>query len=150
MNSEHVLTKAAVTKIILDSYAQNPFVALCGIKFVDIECGQAKLSMHIEQEKHTNMYSVVHGGALASLADTALGTACASTGARIVTVDYSINFLKNIHAGDTATAIAQVLQRGHKVIVVDVATYDSQHNLLTKMLGTAYIVGTFDEIPEKW
>ena len=139
MSDEHALSKEKITKIIVDNYSKNAFVSLCGIEFTDIECG-----------KHTNMYSVVHGGALAALADTALGTACATTGARIVTIDYSINFLKNIKAGDTAKSVATVLQRGHKVIVVEVNTYDSNDTLLTKLQGTAYIIGSFENIPEKW
>lgn len=143
-------SKAEITQIIIDNYSTNAFVALCGIKFIDIECGKSVLTMKIDSSKHTNMYSVVHGGALAALADTALGAACASTGARIVTIDYSINFLKNITAGDTAKSIARVLHRGHKVIVVEVDTYDSKDTLLTKLQGTAYIIGTFENIPEKW
>lgn len=143
-------SKAEITQIIIDNYSTNAFVSLCGIKFIDIECGKAVLTMKIDSSKHTNMYSVVHGGALAALADTALGAACVSTGARIVTIDYSINFLKNITAGDTAKSIARVLHRGHKVIVVEVDTYDSKDTLLTKLQGTAYIIGTFENIPEKW
>lgn len=150
MSDEHALSKEQITKIIVDNYSKNAFVSLCGIEFTDIECGKAILTMKIDSSKHTNMYSVVHGGALAALADTALGTACATTGARIVTIDYSINFLKNIKAGDTATSVATVLQRGHKVIVVEVNTYDSNDTLLTKLQGTAYIIGSFENIPEKW
>ena len=148
--NEKQSSKAEITQIIIDNYSTNAFVSLCGIKFIDIECGKAVLTMKIDSSKHTNMYSVVHGGALAALADTALGAACASTGARIVTIDYSINFLKNITAGDTAKSIACVLHRGHKVIVVEVDTYDSKDTLLTKLQGTAYIIGTFENIPEKW
>ncbi len=148
--NEKQSSKAEITQIIIDNYSTNAFVSLCGIKFIDIECGKAVLTMKIDSSKHTNMYSVVHGGALAALADTALGAACASTGARIVTIDYSINFLKNITAGDTAKSIARVLHRGHKVIVVEVDTYDSKDTLLTKLQGTAYIIGTFENIPEKW
>lgn len=148
--NEKQSSKAEIKQIIIDNYSTNAFVSLCGIKFIDIECGKAVLTMKIDSSKHTNMYSVVHGGALAALADTALGAACASTGARIVTIDYSINFLKNITAGDTAKSIARVLHRGHKVIVVEVDTYDSKDTLLTKLQGTAYIIGTFENIPEKW
>ncbi len=148
--NEQQLSKEEITKIIVDNYSKNAFVALCGINIANIECGVATLTMKVESNKHTNMYSVVHGGALAALADTALGAACASTGARIVTIDYSINFLKNIKAGDTAKSVARVLHRGHKVIVVEVATYDSKDTLLTKLQGTAYVIGNFENIPEKW
>lgn len=144
------MLKAEILKCITDNYNSNAFVTLCGIKVVDIACGYAKLIMEIDSSKHTNMYSVVHGGALAALADTALGVACATTGARIVTVDYSINFIKNINAGDAATSVAKILSRGRKVIVVEINTYDKNNKLLTKMQGTAYVIGQFGDIPEKW
>lgn len=149
-NADKLTKKEQITKIIVDNYSKNAFVNLCDIKIDDIECGMAKLSMKISSVKHTNMYSVVHGGALTSLADTALGAACASTGARIVTIDYSMNFIKNIHEGDTAVSIAKVLNRGNKIITIEVNTYDSEHNLLAKMQGTAYVIGAFDGIPREW
>lgn len=150
MNNNYTELKEDYTKKIVNNYSHNSFVNLCGMQIVDVECGTAKLTMDISSEKHTNMYSVVHGGALAALADTALGVACASTGARIVTIDYSINFIKNINAGDTVVSVAHVVNRGHKVIVVEVNTYNKAGDLLTKLNGTAYVIGTFEDIPEKW
>lgn len=150
MNKTYQELKEDYTQKIINNYSHNSFVNLCGLKIIDVECGTSKLSMDISSEKHTNMYSVVHGGALAALADTALGVACASTGARIVTIDYSINFIKNINAGDTAISVAHVVNRGHKVIVVEVNTYNKAGDLLTKLNGTAYVIGAFEDVPEKW
>ena len=146
----HMLSKETITAIIEDNYSRNSFVQLCDIKFDDVKCGEVCLSMLIDDEKHTNMYSVVHGGALASLADTALGAACASVGARAVTLEYSIKFVSNLHAGDKATAIGTVLKRGHKIITVRVETFNKAGDLLTEVTGTMFAIGSFDGIPEKW
>ena len=86
--------KEEYTQIIKDVYSINSFVKLCGMELVDVECGKVTLAMPIDAAKHTNLYEVAHGGSLAALADTALGMASASVGARVVTINYTINFIK--------------------------------------------------------
>ena len=70
--------------------------------------------------------------------------------ARVVTINYTINFIKNLHAGDVATAVGTVIQRGHKIIIIKVETFNNEGTLLTEMLGTMYVIGKFETIPEKW
>ena len=67
-------------------YSQNSFVNLLEMKLIHVEPGNAELTMPVNPTKHTNLYNVAHGGALASLADTAMGVACASLGRRVVTL----------------------------------------------------------------
>ena len=74
--------KEEYTQTIKNVYSINSFVKLCGMELVDVECGKVKLQMPIDASKHTNLYEVAHGGSLAALADTALGMASASVGAR--------------------------------------------------------------------
>lgn len=142
--------KEEYTQIIKDVYSINSFVKLCGMELVDVECGKVTLAMPIDAAKHTNLYEVAHGGSLAALADTALGMASASVGARVVTINYTINFIKNLHAGDVATAVGTVIQRGHKIIIIKVETFNNEGTLLTEMLGTMYVIGKFESMPEKW
>ena len=142
--------KEEYTQTIKNVYSINSFVKLCGMELVDVECGKVKLQMPIDSAKHTNLYEVAHGGSLAALADTALGMASASGGARVVTIHYTINFIKNLHAGDVATAVAKVIHRGHKTIIINVETFNNAGTLLTEMTGTMYVIGQFENIPEKW
>lgn len=142
--------KEEYMQVIKDVYSINSFVKLCGMELVDVECGKVTLQMPINAAKHTNLYEVAHGGSLAALADTALGMASASVGARVVTINYTINFIKNLHAGDVATAVATVIQRGHKIIIIRVETFNKEGTLLTEMLGTMFVIGQFENIPEKW
>lgn len=142
--------KEKINKILRAAYADNSFVNLCDMVIDDISCGHAQLSMKITPEKHTNMYGVVHGGALAALADTVAGVTCSSVGARVVTINYTINFIKNIHAGDTAVSKGSIIQLGHKVIIVKIETYRGNGELLTEMLATMFRIGKFEEVPEEW
>ena len=75
--------------------------------------------------------------------------ASASVGARVVTINYTINFIKNLHAGDVATAVGTVIHRGHKTIIINVETFNKEGTLLTEMTGTMYVIGQFENIPEK-
>ena len=56
-------------------YHENPYVQLLGIKVESVERGRVTLSMESE-EKLSNFYHIAHGGALMSLADTAMGATC--------------------------------------------------------------------------
>ena len=137
-------------KLVRDVYSVNQFVALSDIKIDSVTCGEATLSMVIDPAKHTNLYGIVHGGALEALADTAVGVASATVGARVMTLSINMNFIKNIHPGEKATAIAKVRHHGHTTIVVDVDTYDEQHELMGRTTATMFVRGEFENIPAKW
>lgn len=131
-------------------YSINNFVKFCDIKFDDMECGQATLSMVIDPEKHTNLYGIVHGGALESLADTAIGAVCATVGARVMTLSITTNFIKNIHPGEKATCIAKIRHHGRTTIIVDADMFNQQNQLMCRTLATMFVRGSFPEVPAKW
>lgn len=139
-----------VPEFIREVYKKNNFVKLCNIVIEDIKCGEVVLSMVIDAEKHTNLYGAVHGGALESLADTALGVVCASVGARVVTLNFAMNFIKNIRAGEKAVVYAKVRHHGRSTMVVDVDMYNEKKQLMCQTMATMYLIGVFDEIPKKW
>jgi len=141
---------AACLKIVRDIYKSNHFVALCEIKIDSVACGEATLSMIINPEKHTNLYGVVHGGALEALADTAVGVASATVGARVMTLSINMNFIKNIHPGEKATAVARVRHQGRTTIIVDVDTWNEQQELMGRTIATMFVRGQFENIPAKW
>jgi len=73
---------------------------------------------------------VVHGGALASLADTAATFAALTVlpdGMDLVTIEFKINFLSAVRAG-RAIARAHVVRAGRRVSIAHVDVYDSRGN----------------------
>jgi uncharacterized protein (TIGR00369 family) len=126
-------------------YRSNPFVDLLQISIIEMEEGMAKLIMPIAT-KHTNLFNVVHGGALATLADTAMGVACAMTGKKIVTLDMNMNFIRAAEPQEVITAIARVVHNGGSTLVAETDIVDSMSNLLLKARGTFFVVGKF--LPE--
>jgi len=65
------------------------------IEVEEVKWGFARLSMAADPATHGNRYGAIHGGALFTLADTALGAVCYTIGAMVVTMSASINFIKN-------------------------------------------------------
>ena len=144
------MTSAACLAIIQDIFSSNQFVKHCGILIDEVGCGWSKLHMPISGDVHTNLTGFVHGGALSTLANTAVGVACCTVGARTVTLNIVTDFIGNLQAGDTAWAEAKVTHRGRRTIVLTAEIYDDARNLLAKPMASMYVKGADDRIPEKW
>lgn len=125
-------------------YNKNPHVRLLQMKLADIQEGAVVLLMPVIREVHGNLYGMVHGGALASLADTAMGVACASTGKRVVTLDMNINYTAAAGEGEMVTAAAKVIHGGKSTVVVECEMTDTAGRLLAKARGTFFVIGQFE------
>jgi acyl-CoA thioesterase len=132
-----------------DTYKDNSFVKLLDMKLEHIEPGMAEISMAIDSTKHTNLYQVAHGGALASIADTAMGVACGSVGRRVVTLELNMNFIKAAPTQTKVTAVGQLIHTGRNTLVADCEVVGGDGTLLLKARGTFYAVGQFDIEPAK-
>ena len=135
---------SSLKQFFQDVYNQNSFVNLLDMKLDRIEPGLAELTMPIDPAKHTNLYRVAHGGALASVADTAMGVACASLGRRVVTLDLNMNFIKSSDSGTEVRAVARVIHNGRQTLVVECEVLGADQSLLLKARGTFFVVGKFD------
>lgn len=135
---------SALRAYFQDAYSQSSFVKLLRMKLERVEPGLAEVSMPIDPASHTNLYGVSHGGSLASLADTAMGAACASLGRRVVTLDLNMNFLKAAPAGTEVRAIGKILHNGRQTLVAECEVFGVEDRLLTKARGTFFVVGKFD------
>ena len=127
-----------------ETYRDNSYVKLLEMKLVHIEPGMAQLTMPINPAKHTNLYHVAHGGAMASVADTVMGVACGSLGRRVVTLEINMNFIKAAESGTMVSAIGRVIHNGRNTLVVEGEVLAQDETLLLKARGTFYVVGKFD------
>ena len=114
-----------------------PFAKLLGLKLESVEPGHAVLSMPVREEFKQN-HGVVHGGAIASLLDSATAFAIIPLLAedeRTTTVDLTIHYLRPLLEG-TARASARVVRAGRRVITVSAELYDEQGKLAATALST--------------
>ena len=71
-----MLTAKEIPNWMVKKFEENSFMKLADVKLEKVECGYCELSMDADPEhKHGNRYGVIHGGALFTLEDTAMGAA---------------------------------------------------------------------------
>lgn len=64
-----------------------------------------------------NPRGIVHGGCMATLADTVAGMACCTRGYACVTVNYMLNFLRTVSDSKTITCVAKAEKVGRTISV---------------------------------
>jgi uncharacterized protein (TIGR00369 family) len=134
------LSKADLARAAERLRHSNP-VNHFGFQLVRAERGRAVFRMPV-LELHKQIHRVVHGGVLASLADTAGGFAAflaAPPGSRVLTIELKINFLEGVERGEIE-ADARVLRQGKTTSVVDCDVTDQDKRLVSKALMTFAIV----------
>lgn len=117
--------------------ASVPYAALLGIKLVRATAGEASLSLPIRHELTQNQ-GVVHGGAIASLLDTATAFSILTLLApeeRVTTVDLTISYLRPVTKG-LVTAHARVLRQGRRLFSVTADATDLDGTLIATALST--------------
>lgn len=108
-----------------------------GFKLESAEPGCATLRMNV-QPRHMQIHGVVHGGVLASLADTAGGLAiylALPRGSRAATVEMKMNFLEPVQSG-TVFAEARILRQGKYLAVIECDLRDDRGRMVAKSLMT--------------
>lgn len=117
----------------------SPFVAHLGIELLALGDGRATLRLPFRDEVVT-IGRVVHGGAIATLADTAV-MAAAWAGAEVPerlrgsTVSLTVSYLTAAEAEDLL-AQAVVLRRGRRLVDVEVDVRTASGALAAKALAT--------------
>jgi len=114
-----------------------PFATLLGIELEQAERGSATLRLNIRDELR-QIHGVMHGGAIATLIDTATAFAIVTLledKERFSTVDLMVNYLRPLQEG-TATATARVLRAGRRLITVSADVFDDGGNLAATALST--------------
>ena len=114
-----------------------------GFVLAEATRGRVVIKMRVEK-KHLQAHGVVHGGVLASLADTAGRSAsymACPPGTRVATIEMKINYLEAISEG-AVTAVAEVVRIGRHTSVVDCDIRDNKKRLVGKALMT-FFVGPF-------
>lgn len=114
-----------------------PFARFLGLELEQVASGTATLAVNVRKELTQNQ-GVVHGGAIASLIDTATAFAIISLIApseKVTTVDLTISYLRPA-AGERLKAVAKVVRAGRRLFVVSAEVFDKQEKLITTALST--------------
>jgi 2-hydroxymuconate-semialdehyde hydrolase len=120
-----------------------PYLRLLNMRFIALSAGNATFEMPSTSELY-NPNNVVHGGAITSLADSAMGFAVFSTlapGETFTTAELHINFLRAVTADSgTLRSTGRVVQRGQQVAVAEADVVDLQNQLIARASSTNIIL----------
>ncbi|MEA2636698.1 MAG: hypothetical protein QOH92_3465 [Chloroflexota bacterium] len=120
-----------------------PYVRLLNMRFIAVADGSATFEMPATSELY-NPNNVVHGGAITSLADSAMGFAVFSTlapGETFTTAELHINFLKAVTADSgMLRSIGRVVQRGQQVAVAEADVLDQHNQMIARASSTNLIL----------
>lgn len=118
----------------------GPFADLLGIQRTAMQEGRARFEMTVGSQ-HLNPHGVVHGGALYSLVDYAMGGALTSRlapGERCATLEIKINYLAAVSEGRVG-AEAWVVARTARVAVLEARVQADGDRLVALATGSFYI-----------
>ena len=127
----------AQLKRVRKALTSVPYARLLRLELEDIGPGNAILSVKVRKELKQN-HGVVHGGAIASLIDSATAFAIISLigpAEKVTTVDLTISFLRPVTSG-RLNASAKVVRAGRRLFVVSAEVSDSSGKLAATALST--------------
>ncbi len=114
-----------------------PYSRLLGFELADLSAGVATIKLQMRDELR-QPYGLLHGGATASLIDTAMAFAvrtCVADEDVTTTIDLTVHYLRPHNEGEV-TCIAKVERAGKRILTVSAEVYNEQEKLIATALST--------------
>jgi uncharacterized protein (TIGR00369 family) len=110
------------------------FMDEIGVEVDEAEEGRSRIRFEAS-DRHLNPAGTVHGGAIATLVDTAMGAAVKTTGdGSTATIELKVTYLEPAAPG-TIVVDAQVRKRGRRITIVE-AEVSQEGELIAHGIGT--------------
>src|SRR5256886_8199401 len=120
-----------------------PYVRLLRMRFIAVSDGSATFEMPATGELY-NPNNVARGGALPSLADSAMGFAVFSTraaGETFPPAELHVNFIKAVTADSgMLRSIGRIVHRGQQIAVAEAEIVDQQNQLIARASSTNVVL----------
>jgi len=119
-----------------------PIYQLLQIHLEHIDTGFARFRMPFRKEL-TQAYGVVHGGLIATLADTAVAFAVMTLiqpGEKVTTAEFKINFFSAVTGGEMFGE-ARAVYTGKRLVVADMEVKKENGQLIARGMATYAIIG---------
>jgi uncharacterized protein (TIGR00369 family) len=127
----------AERKLIETGIKSTPYLQLLGIELVELNDGSAVMKMPFKHELK-QPYGLLHGGATASLIDTATAFAVIAyigTQEKAVTVDLTVHYLRSL-VDETSICAAKIIRAGRRLITVSAEVHGENGKLIATALST--------------
>jgi acyl-CoA thioesterase len=106
-----------------------------GLTIVEAE-GEDVVTVALDaDDRHLNAHGTVHGGAIATLCDVAMGAAVFTGDNSPVTIEMKVTYLEPVHRG-RVLATARVRRRGSRVTIVEADVADDDGAAVAHAIAT--------------
>ena len=122
---------------VRERFARSGFHSWIGMRLKRVEIGEVHVALDVEP-RHMNLVDLLHGGLIATLADTATGLAYRTVlepGTRHVTTHLSVTFLSPGRAG-RVTARGKVVKAGGRFGYAEADIIGRDEELLARATAT--------------
>jgi uncharacterized protein (TIGR00369 family) len=113
-----------------------PFLNLLGVQLLKMENGTSEISLDVE-DKHTNSWSVAHGGVLLALVDAAMAIAARSAdpdNRSVVTIELKNSFMQA--ATGSLRVIGKTQHQSTTMAFCEASVLDENNKLCCMATGT--------------
>jgi acyl-CoA thioesterase len=135
--------QAYYDKLLHSINTRRSYVTTSGIRVTKVAENYCEGELEITPDV-CNYWGIVHGGCLATLADSVAGVAACSTGQGTVTVSYGFNFLRPAK-GSLVRCVAEPEKIGRTISVFRCTLTDDQGGLVASGLFTFFMTGPLDQ-----
>ena len=119
------------------AFASVAYARFLGLQLGEMRDGEVQIHLEVRDELKQNQ-GVVHGGAIASLIDTASAFAVLTrieVTERVTTTDLTIHYLRPVTAG-RMTATAHIVRGGRRLFVLSVDVTNDANQLVATAVTT--------------
>lgn len=135
-------------KQIIRFYHHNTFLDYIHVEIVPTNDGQVRLELAAD-EPHMNLYGIVHGGVLMTMADTAMGAACMVYNKKVVTISLSMEFMHAVPLTQRILTSATVLHNGSRTMTCECGILSNEGKMFAKAHAIFYVIGKFVETEDE-
>lgn len=130
-----------VLQAIADRVADSTFHRWAGLDVTRVAAGEVDVALDVT-EHHLNLIGLLHGGMIATIADTAMGLALRTMlpeGASHVTVQLNIHFLSPARSG-RVLGLGRVVRSGRRMGYAEADVVDREGKLLARASSTFIVL----------
>ena len=122
---------------IFASVAKEGYATKLGMKLIELSPGHAVVEM-VSRNSDTNIFGMIHGGAIFSLMDEAFQVSCNSYGTVAVALCVNVAYHQPPKAGAKLVAESTEIHRSPKTATYDITVRDETDCLIASCRALAY------------
>jgi len=126
-----------VISSIVRRIKSEPYARKMGIKLVELAPGRALVEMQFKEDT-TNIFGMIHGGAIFSLIDEAFQASCNSHGQVAVALNVNVTYHQPPEKGGKLKAESLELHRSKRTATYEIRVTDEGGNLIASCQALAY------------